>query len=226
MKHTLRFFFTITLFFSFCLVQAQQTNQVIGKVVDEIGNPLPGVNVKVKGKKIGTVTNIDGNYVLNVFNPTTDILIFSFIGLEPKEEAITNRKVINVDLVNSSVQLNEVVAIGYGNMSRKDLTGSVVSVDTQEMSKTSSSDVGQALAGRVSGVMVSQSEGAPGSSISIKVRGGMSLTGSNDPLYIIDGFPSESGLSNIDPRSIQSMDVLKDASSTAIGSNPGGITCG
>lgn len=216
MKHTLRFFFTITLFFSFCLVQAQQTNQVIGKVVDEMGNPLPGVNVQVKGKKVGTVTNIDGNYVVNVFNPTTDILIFSFIGLEPKEETITNRKVINVNLANSSVQLNEVVAIGYGNMSRKDLTGSVVSVDTQEMSKTSSSDVGQALAGRVSGVMVSQSEGAPGSSISIKVRGGMSLTGSNDPLYIIDGFPSESGLSNIDPRSIQSMDVLKDASSTAI----------
>ena len=216
MKHTLRFFFMFTLFFPFCLLQAQQTNQVIGKVVDETGSPLPGVSIQVKGKKVGTVTNFDGNYVLEVTNPSTDKLLFTFIGLEPKEVVVAGRKVINVNLSNSSVQLNEVVAIGYGNMSRKDLTGSVVSVDVPDMAKSTSSDVGQALAGRVSGVMVSQSEGAPGSPISIRVRGGMSLTGNNEPLYIIDGFPSESGLSNIDPGSIQSMDVLKDASSTAI----------
>jgi TonB-linked SusC/RagA family outer membrane protein len=212
----LRLLLILTAFCTFSLVQAQQTNEISGKVVDETDQPMPGVNVVVKGVKIGTVTNYNGFYTLKVSNPASAIIVFSFIGMNSKEEKVGNTKIINVKLVTSSTELNEVVAVGYGNMKRKDLTGSVVSVNAEEMAKVPTSDVAQALAGRVSGLLVSQSQGAPGSDISIRVRGGISITGDNNPLYIIDGFPSEDGLSSLDPGNIESIDVLKDASSTAI----------
>ncbi len=216
MKTKLRLFIVLALLLSFCLAYAQQTTEITGKVVDENGESLPGVSVMVKGLKIGTVTNVDGFYAIKINSPKSAALIYSFIGMDPKEEKVGGRKIVNVKLTTSSVQLNEVVAIGYSNMKRKDLTGSVVSVDAAAMAKVPTSDVAQALAGRVSGVQVSQSEGSPGASISIRVRGGISITGNNEPLYIIDGFPTESGLSSIDPASIESIDILKDASSTAI----------
>jgi len=200
----------------FSAVYAQQKTEITGKVIDETNQGMPGVNVTVKGVKIGTVTNFDGNYVIKVENPSTATLVFSFIGMKTKEEKVGSKKVINALLETSSNELNEVVAVGYSNMKRKDITGSVVSVDAAEMAKVPTSDVAQALAGRVSGVMVSQSEGSPDASISIRVRGGISITGNNDPLYIIDGFPTENGLSSIDPGSIESIDILKDASATAI----------
>lgn len=198
MKTKLRLFIVLALLLSFCLAYAQQTTEITGKVVDENGESLPGVSVMVKGLKIGTVTNVDGFYAIKINSPKSAALIYSFIGMDPKEEKVGGRKIVNVKLTTSSVQLNEVVAIGYSNMKRKDLTGSVVSVDAAAMAKVPTSDVAQALAGRVSGVQVSQSEGSPGASISIRVRGGISITGNNEPLYIIDGFPTESGLSSID----------------------------
>ncbi|MEI7421974.1 MAG: TonB-dependent receptor [Prolixibacteraceae bacterium] len=200
----------------FNIAQAQQKNEITGKVIDETGQGMPGVNVLVKGVKTGTVTNFEGNYVLRVDNPSTAILVFSFIGMKTKEEKVGNRKIINTILETSLNQLDEVVAVGYSNMKRRDITGSVVSVDAAEMAKTPTSDVAQALAGRVSGVMVSQAEGSPDASITIRVRGGISITGNNEPLYIIDGFPTENGLSSLDPGSIESIDILKDASSTSI----------
>lgn len=112
--------------------------------------------------------------------------------------------------------LDEVVVIGYGTSKRSDLTGSVVSVKSEELMQTPTSDVSQALAGRVAGVSVMQSEGEPGASISIRVRGGISITQSNEPLYVIDGFPSEDGMNSLDPAEIETIDILKDASSTAI----------
>jgi outer membrane receptor protein involved in Fe transport len=111
-----------------------------------------------------------------------------------------------------AVLLDEVVAIGYATVKRKDLTGSVASVNSKELSKVPTSDITQALAGRMAGVQVMQSEGAPGASISIRVRGGISITQSNEPLYIIDGFPSEDGMSTLDPAEIETIDILKDAS--------------
>ena len=212
----LRLLLILTAICTFSLVQAQQLNEISGKVVDEFDQPLPGVNVIVKGQKEGTVTNYNGFYTLKVSNPTSAILVFSFIGMNTKEEKVGNSKVINIKLESSSHELNEVVAVGYGNMKRKDLTGSVVSVNAEEMAKVPTSDVAKALTGRVSGLSVTESQGAPGSDISIRVRGGISITGDNNPLYIIDGFPSENGLSSIDPGNIESIDVLKDASSTAI----------
>ena len=195
---------------------AQQSGELTGKVVDETGQPLPGVNVVVKGAKMGTITNFDGTYVLSVATPESAVIVYSFIGLEPHQESVNGRKVINVQLASSSVQLNEVVAIGFGTMKRKDLTGSVVSVDAGEMAKSPTTDLTQAMTGRVSGVQIALADGTPGATATIKIRGGMSITGSNDPLYVIDGFPSEDGLANVDPGNIESIDILKDASSTAI----------
>ena len=212
----LKYFLLIIAIMLFSAVSAQQKAEITGKVVDETNQGMPGVNITIKGTKIGTVTNFDGNYVIKVDNSASTSLVFSFIGMKTKEEKVGNKKVINVLLETSSNELNEVVAVGYSNMKRKDITGSVVSVDAAEMAKVPTSNVAQALAGRVSGVLVTQSEGSPDASISIRVRGGISITGNNDPLYIIDGFPTENGLSSIDPGSIESIDILKDASSTAI----------
>lgn len=195
---------------------SQQKLEVTGKVIDETGQGLPGVNIVIKGTKKATISNSEGMYKIEVEKNEATFLVYTFLGMKSKTEAVGTRKVINVLLESDAKQLNEVVAVGYGNMRRKDITGSVVSVDANEMAKVPTSNVAQALAGRVSGVMVSQSEGSPDASIAIRVRGGISITGNNEPLYIIDGFPTENGLSSIDPGSIESIDILKDASSTAI----------
>ena len=123
---------------------------------------------------------------------------------------------LKIVLKEDNQALDEVVVVGYGTSKRSDLTGSVVSVKSEDLMKMPTSDVAQALAGRVAGVQITQSEGAPGSEISIRVRGGISITQSNDPLYIIDGFPSEDGMSTLDPAEIETIDILKDASATAI----------
>lgn len=130
--------------------------------------------------------------------------------------AIGGRTVINVTMEADAMMLDEVVAIGYATMKRRDLTGSVASVGSDDLSRVPGSDITQALAGRMAGVMVTQSEGSPEASLSIRVRGGISITQSNEPLYIIDGFPSEDGLSALDPAEIETIDILKDASATAI----------
>ncbi|MEG1586177.1 MAG: SusC/RagA family TonB-linked outer membrane protein, partial [Bacteroidales bacterium] len=194
-----------------------QSLTITGKVVDSDGFEVIGANVIVKGGAgVGTVTDIDGKYTLTVENAAKDVLLFTYVGMNPLEEKVNKRNVINVTMQAKSVQLEEVVAIGYATARRKDLTGSVVSVKSEDLLKTPTSDVSQALAGKVAGVQVTQAEGAPGASVSIRVRGGISITQSNEPLYIIDGFPSEDGLSTLDPAEIESIDILKDASSTAI----------
>ena len=194
-----------------------QSLKVTGKVIDSEGYEVIGGSVTVKGAAgVGTVTDIDGNYTLTVDNPSKAVLVFSYVGMTTQEVKVNNQSVINVTLQADAVMLDEVVAIGYATVKRKDLTGSVTSVGSQELSKVPVSDVTQALAGRMAGVMVQQSEGTPGASISVRVRGGISITQSNEPLYIIDGFPSEDGLSTLDPAEIETIDVLKDASATAI----------
>lgn len=194
-----------------------QSITVTGKVIDEEGLEVIGANISVKGSAgVGTITNLDGQYTLKVNNPSKDILVFSFIGMRTQEVHVKGKKQINVTLQSDSKLLDEVVVIGYGTSKRSDLTGSVVSVKSEDLMQTPTSDVAQALAGRVAGVQISQSEGGPGSSISINVRGGISMTQSNEPLYVIDGYPSEDGISSLDPGEIESIDILKDASSTAI----------
>ena len=193
-----------------------QSINVTGKVIDEEGLEVIGANISVKGSAgVGTITDLNGQYTLKVNNPSKDILVFSFIGMRTQEVHVKGKKRIDVTLQSDSKLLDEVVVIGYGTSKRSDLTGSVVSVKSEDLMQTPTSDVAQALAGRVAGVQISQSEGGPGSSISINVRGGISMTQSNEPLYVIDGYPSEDGMSGLDPGEIESIDILKDASSTA-----------
>lgn len=194
-----------------------QSSTVTGKVVDSEGYEVIGGSVTIKGAAgVGTVTDVNGNYSLKVNDASKDVLVFSYVGMTTQDVKVNGQKVINVTLKADAVMLDEVVAIGYATVKRKDLTGSVASVNSKELSKVPTSDITQALAGRMAGVQVTQSEGAPGSSISIRVRGGISITQSNEPLYIIDGFPSEDGMSTLDPAEIETIDILKDASATAI----------
>ena len=199
------------------MISYAQSQTVKGKVLDDEGLEVLGGSVMIKGVPGGgTVTDLQGNYEIKVNDLQNDVLVFSYLGYETKEVAVAGRAVVNVTLDSSSEYLDEAVSIGYATIKRKELTGSVASVSTAEISKVPVSDVGQALSGRLAGVLVTQAEGAPGSEISIRVRGGISITQSNEPLYIIDGFPSEDGMSNLDPADIESIDVMKDASATAI----------
>lgn len=208
------------LLFVLCLIGASiyaQSMKVTGKVVDGDGLEVIGASVVVKGAAgVGTITDLNGTYSLTVNDASKDVLVFSYVGMASQEIKVNGRSQINVTLKSDAVLLDEVVAIGYATVKRKDLTGSVASVNSKELSKIPTSDVTQALAGRMAGVQVMQSEGAPGASISIRVRGGISITQSNEPLYIIDGFPSEDGMYTLDPAEIESIDILKDASATAI----------
>ena len=172
-----------------------QSLTVTGKVIDSEGYEVIGGSVTIKGAAgVGTVTDVNGNYSLKVNDASKDVLVFSYVGMTSQEVKVDGRSVIDVTLKADAVMLEEVVAIGYATVKRKDLTGSVASVNSKELSKVPTSDITQALAGRMAGVQVMQSEGAPGASISIRVRGGISITQSNEPLYIIDGVPTKAGM--------------------------------
>lgn len=194
-----------------------QNMTVTGRVIDDDGIEVIGASVVVKGATgVGTITDLDGNYSLTVNDASRDVLVFSYVGMTSQEVKVGGRKVINVTLKSDAVMLDEVVTIGYATVKKKDLTGSVSSVSSKDIASVPISDVTQALSGKVAGVQVMRSQGSPDADISIKVRGGTSITQSNEPLYIIDGFPNEDGLKGIEASDIASIDILKDASSTAI----------
>lgn len=199
------------------LTMQGQSITVSGKVVDSDGMEVIGANVLLKGSAgVGTITDLDGQYSLKVNNASKDVLVFSYVGMQNQEVRVDGKSQINVTLKSNAIELEEVVAIGYATTKRKDLTGSVSSVQGDEIGKMPVSSVSQALAGKITGVQVMQSEGSPDAEISIRVRGGMSITQSNEPLYIVDGFVSDNGMKGLDPSDIASIDVLKDASATAI----------
>lgn len=192
----------------------QQAKKVSGVVTDSAGEPIPGANVVQKGTTNGTVTDLDGKYTLDVPNNAT--LVVSFIGYTTQEVKVGSQSVLNVSLAEEAIGLNEVVAIGYGYVKKKDLTGAVSTVSADDMVMGGTvSNAAQALQGKTAGVQVSQSSKAPGGTISVRVRGSNSISSTNEPLYVVDGFPSSEGL-NINPNDIESMQILKDASATAI----------
>lgn len=206
------------LFFSLTFdVQAQGSGiKITGTVVDSKGQQLSGVSVKVKGTTIGAATDGDGKYSIAVPNVRSTI-VFSYVGFVPVEELVGAKKIINVKLLEDSKVLTEVVVVGYGEVKRKDLTGSVGSVNMADLTKAPVTSFDDALAGRVAGVQVTSPDGMPGAAPSIVIRGGNSVTQDNSPLYVIDGFPIENFDNNsINPSDIESIDVLKDASSAAI----------
>jgi TonB-dependent starch-binding outer membrane protein SusC len=189
--------------------------KVTGTVTDETDHPVPGANVVVKGTTNGTVTGFDGKYTITPGDVQKDVLLFSFIGLEPKEVQIKGQTTINVKLLSSTLEIAEVVAVGYGTVKKRDITGAVSTISGDDIVSAPVSNAAQALVGKLAGVNVVSQDGRPGAEISIRVRGGGSISQSNEPLYIVDGFPTSS-INAIPGELIESISVLKDASSTAI----------
>jgi len=194
--------------------ESQQQKSVSGKVSDSAGGSLPGVSVVLKGTTTGTITDANGNYTLSNV-PSNATLAFSFVGMKSQEISVGNKTTINVELTEDAIGIEEVVAIGYGTMKKSDLTGALSQVREETIKSLPSTNVMQALSGRSSGVQVLQNTGAPGASTSVRIRGTNSIKGSNEPLYVVDGFPvsNQSALNNSD---IESIEILKDASATAI----------
>ncbi len=216
MKSISRFLF-LAVFILASLHTYAQSISVTGKVIDNEGMEIIGANVLLKGSPgVGTITDLDGKYTLKVNDASKDVLVFSYVGMQNLEVNVNGKSQIDVTMQPDAIQMEEVVAIGYATTKRKDLTGSVSSVSGADIGKMPVSSVSQALAGKIAGVQVVQSEGSPDADISVRVRGGMSITQSNEPLYIVDGFVSDNGMRGLDPSDIASIDVLKDASATAI----------
>lgn len=201
--------------------ETQQQKTVSGKVTDFTGTPLPGVSVVIKGTTTGAITDSNGNYSLSNV-PGNSILQFSFIGMKKMDVKLEGKTTINVTLEEETVGIEEVVAIGYGTKKKRDLTGSISSVSGNNLTETKTESFAQALQGRSAGVLVKSNSGQPGGGVSIRIRG---IGGINDsePLYIIDGIQFGVGgsdtnnpLSSLNPNDIESLEVLKDASSSAI----------
>ncbi|MDB4920098.1 TonB-dependent receptor [Mucilaginibacter sp.] len=205
--------FLLTLFTCYAVVA--QTRQITGSVTTADGLAIPGASVKVKGTSIGVVTDVNGSFKLSV--PDNSTLVFSFVGYLSQEIPVGSGSVYNVKLAATVSNLNEVVvvSVGYGTTKRKDLTGSISSVNAETIAKIPVTSLDQALQGRAAGVQVTNNDGAPGNSVSVVIRGVGSLA-NNDPLYVVDGYPISGGLNNINPNDIATIDVLKDASATAI----------
>ena len=200
-----------TLFLSMlCLVAFAQT--ATGLVKDKTGEPMIGVNVLVKGTTNGTITDFDGKFSIPDV-PSNATLVVSYIGYLTKE--VKSGKDLVIVLEEDNKTLDEVVVIGYGTVKRRDLTGSVASVTGEKLAANPVANVAQALQGQLPGVSVTSQDGRPGAGMSIRIRGGGSITQSNDPLFIVDGV-QVSGIDDIPADNIESIDVLKDAASTAI----------
>ncbi len=191
--------------------------------------PLPGVSVSVKGDQIGSVTDFDGKY--EIAAAENDVLVFSYIGFKTLEVTLNGQTTLDVNLIADVSKLDEVVVVGYGSVKRKDLTGAVSTIKSDEIEKINTTSFEGAIASKAAGVQVVRSEGGPDAAFKIRIRGGTSINASNDPLYVVDGFPLTGGgintstemgnsttspLATLDPSNIESIDILKDASATAI----------
>ena len=201
-----------------CLVTVSQAQNVImvkGVVRDGTNQPIPGATILEKGTKNAVMSSENGSYQIKV--PANAILVYRYVGSKVTEISVNNRTVIDAKLQDESNTLNEVVVTGYGQeTTRGSLTGSVSSISGTEIAKVPVQNVAQALQGRIAGMQVSVGSGDPGAEPSIKIRGGTSITQSNEPLYVVDGVPQTEGLAFLDPMDVESIDVLKDASATAI----------
>ena len=235
--------FTIILFLLFCffnLLHSQEI-EIKGTVIDESGIPIPGVTILLTGtvdqskngnNLKGTTTDFDGNYSVKI-DDRNNSLIFSYTGFKEQIIEIGTKSTINVTMVTEISQLDEVVVVGYGKQAKKDVTGAITKIDKETIDRTFNSTIEQALNGKIAGLNTITTDGTPGAGINIRIRGGTSVNANNEPLYVIDGFPfevdysvsdgpaeiagpSSSPLANMDPNSIESIVILKDASAAAI----------
>ena len=220
-------------------ISSQQTKTVTGKVTDSSGSPLPGVTVVVKGTTQGIITDMDGNYTL-LKVPGDAILVFSFVGMKTQEIPVADKTNINITMEEDAIGIEEVVAVGYGSMKKRDVTGAMSSVKSEDFNIGVTTAPEQLLQGKVAGVDIVQISGRPGAASNVRIRGASSISAGNDPLYVIDGIPLQFGSANsfvtvsgesstspfsseasnplntINPSDIESIDILKDASATAI----------
>lgn len=210
-------------FLLFCLISAApvfaQSRVVTGHVTDEHGNALPGVSIRLKGTAIGAFTNNTGDFNIKipVIASANSTLEFSYVSYETRSVTLpADSSFVSVSLKQSQSNLNDVIVVGYGTVLRKNLTGAVSSVSSKDLKDIPINSAEEALAGRLAGVQVTGSEGSPDAQVSIRVRGGGSITQDNSPLYVVDGMIMDNALSTLSPQDIQSIDVLKDASATAI----------
>ncbi|WP_315820774.1 TonB-dependent receptor plug domain-containing protein [Paraflavitalea speifideaquila] len=188
--------------------------RVNGLVTDSKNQPLAGVSILEKGADKGANTGADGSFSIRV--PENATLVFSYVGYKRHEEPVNNRTTIAIQLQEEVRNLNEIVVIGYGTVKRRDLTGSVAQVSGKEVNSFPTTNVVQAMQGRAPGVQVLQNNGSPGGSISVRIRGTNSIFGNNEPLYVVDGFPVNGNPTFLQNADIESIDILKDASSVAI----------
>lgn len=215
MKKRLAMFLASMLFVGVQLLQAQ-TTRITGTVTSsEDGMPLPGVSVIVKGTTIGSATDIDGKYELNV-PAGAEALAISYVGYVAQEITIAGRAVIDVVMVPDSKQIEEVIVVAYGTSTKSSFTGSAGTVKSEELQKRQVSNITNAMAGQVAGVQVTSGSGQPGTSATIRIRGIGSMNASNAPLYVVDGVPFEGSISAINPQDIETMTVLKDAAANAL----------
>lgn len=191
-----------------------QNVEINGQIVDENNEPIPGASVLLKGTTTGVAADIDGRYDISA--PASGTLVFSFIGYSPLEIEIGNQSTIDVSLLPDVSDLEEVVVVGYGTVRKSQLTGAISSVSSREITELPITDARQALQGRASGVDVTQAGSKPGSSPQVRIRGRRSFNAGNDPLYVVDNIPIVGNLNDFNPQDIASMEVLKDASATAI----------
>lgn len=220
----------LSLLLAIAWLSATAQQQVTGRVADSGGNALPGVNVLIRGTTVGTTTDANGSYSLNV-SDSESILVFSFIGYASQEIAVSGKTKIDVALEDDLQSLDEVVVVGYGTIKKSDITGAVSSVTSKDLKALPVATLDQALQGRAAGVQVVQSTGAPGGGTNIRIRGTSSVNASSEPLYVIDGMlinsnsnemniggrgPAINPLATINPSDIESVEILKDASATAI----------
>ena len=206
----------MTLVFALLFVAAanMQAQTIKVNVKDETGEGIFGATVQEQGTSNGGTTNLDGDMTITLKNANNPIVI-SYLGMKSQTVKAEGRSVINIVLKDDVTMLNDVVVIGYGTVRKKDLTGAVASISADKLADIPVANIGEALTGKLAGVNITTTEGSPDADVKIRVRGGGSLSQDNSPLYIVDGFPVES-ISDIAPSEIESIDVLKDASSTAI----------
>jgi len=211
-----RVLFSLILLMTLAIQTNAQSKKISGKVTSDDNEPLFGVTVFEKGTKTGVSTDADGKFVLTISNANAT-LSFRYVGYQSRDIPLNNRNTITVALKGLNNALNEILVVGYGTSTRKDLTGAVGQVKMNEFEKAPVKSFDEALAGRVAGVQVSGADGQPGEVSNIVIRGAGSITQDNSPLYVVDGFPLEDANNNsINPSDIESIDILKDASATAI----------
>jgi len=215
-KKKIRYFFASTVLLFFFSAAFSQQKTVTGRVTDQDAKPLSNATVTVKGTNVSTTTNADGQYSITL-PANANTLVFSYVGYQVNETNIQGNNSVSITMQPQSNSMNEVVVIGYGVTKRKDVTGAISSVTASQIEKVPVTTLDQALQGRAAGVQITNNDATPGGNVSVLIRGVGSLApGGNAPLYVVDGYPTTGGINNINPSDIATIDVLKDASATAI----------